>query len=259
MRRFFVDEALPRNIGDEFKITGGDARHITLVLRLTAGDEIAVAGAEPGGNKKTVRAVITKATAASVTLQLKETLNTNTEPPLKIWLAQALPKSDKMDFIVQKAVELGISGIIPLICEHCVVKYDHVKETGRRERWQKIAAEAAKQCGRLHVPAVLPVTPLAQLFDNNLLSGETRENMAIIMLYEGAGGQGLKKTIAQHSPAASSWLLIVGPEGGFSAAEVAFCQNNGAAVVSMGPRILRTETASLAAVSALMYEFGDIG
>jgi 16S rRNA (uracil1498-N3)-methyltransferase len=156
-----------------------------------------------------------------------------------------------MDYIVQKVVELGVSRIIPLETTHCVVKYDTAKQRTRRERWQKIAHEAAKQCGRAVIPTVSPVQPLAELLAN------VPEQMVVIMLYEGDARRSLK-SILQHHPSVN-YLLIVGPEGGFSSLEVSECKQHGAQIVTLGPRILRTETAGLAAVSAVMYEHGDLG
>jgi len=242
VRRFFVDE-----LTDTVAITGPDARHISRVLRLGPGAEILVA--DKAG--RTGRAVITAATAAEVRAEVRELLAANHEPPVAVTLAQGLPKGDKLEFIIQKAVELGVTAVLPLACDYCTVRYDEAKRGSRRERWQKIAAEAAKQCGRGAVPAVAPVASLA-----GALAG-VGQDTAIIMLYEGAGGEPLRDVLA--GCAASSYLLLVGPEGGFSPAEAELCRARGALVATLGPRILRTETAALVALAIVLYEKGDLG
>ncbi len=243
MRRFFVAGELTGPV----TITGPDARHIGRVLRLGPGAEIMVA--DRAG--RTGRAVITAVAAAAVHAEVRELLAADHEPPVRVSLAQGLPKGDKLEYIIQKAVELGAAAIVPLACETCTVRYDEAKRGSRRERWQKIAAEAAKQCGRGAVPAVAPVASLAET-----LAG-VGEDTAVIMLYEGAGGQPLHDILA--CCAASSYLLLIGPEGGFSPAEAELCRARGARVATLGPRILRTETAALAALAIVMYEKGDLG
>ena len=242
MRRFFIETPLLA----EVVIQGQDARHITRVLRLQVGDKLILVA--PDGS--TGIGEITNL-GDEVTLQLLETVIEEKEAPVNVYLAQGLPKSDKMDYIVQKAVELGVRGIYPMAAEHCVVQYDQAKQKTRRERWQKIAVEAAKQCGRAVVPVVEPVASLA-----SILASVDPETI-VLMLYEGQAAQGLKQALAERP--GKSYLLLIGPEGGFSAKEVALCENHGVMVVTMGPRILRTETAALAGVAVVMYEYGDLG
>jgi len=186
-----------------------------------------------------------------VVVALQQTIIEDKEATLHVYLAQGLPKSDKMDYIVQKAVELGVKGVYPMDAEHSVVQYDQGKRNKRQERWQKIAAEAAKQCGRSVIPIVEPIASLATILAN--FDTET----VILMLYEGQAALGLKQALVEHH--GKKYLLLVGPEGGFSAKEVALCQSHGACIVTLGPRILRTETAALAGVSIVMYEYGDLG
>jgi len=243
LRRFFIETP----IMDEMVIRGQDAHHISRVLRLPVGDQVLLVAPDGSAGK----AKISNIGVDEVTLLLVETVMEDKEAPVSVYLAQGLPKSDKMDFIVQKAVELGVKGIYPMATEHCVVQYDQKKQQARRERWQKIATEAAKQCGRTLVPMVEPIAGIASIFAS--LPAE----VVVIMLYEGQGTQGLKQALAQNP--GKSYLLLIGPEGGFSAKEVALCQNQGACIVTMGPRILRTETAALAGVASVMYEFGDLG
>lgn len=224
-----------------------DAHHISKVLRLQVGDSIVVVA--PDGQAGTAK--IKELATDQVKLLLQGVLEEEKEAPIHVYLAQGLPKSDKMDYIIQKAVELGVTAVYPIQMDHCVVQYDNAKRNTRRERWQKIAVEAAKQCGRTVVPSVEPIQGLAGLF------ASLPNGVVIIMLYEGQASQGLKQALAEKP--ATSYLLLVGPEGGFSGKEVAICQEYGASIVTMGPRILRTETASLAGVAMIMYEYGDMG
>lgn len=244
MRRFFIDAP----ISDTMTIDGADARHIASVLRLTASDTVLVSGQDG----QTCQAEIIMASPEAVQLKMLALTEDNTEPQVAVWLVQGLAKGDKMDFIVQKAVELGVYGIIPATTEHCVVKYDSAKQADKVNRWQKIAREAAKQCGRSHIPQIYPVTGLASVLANQEFAGASK-----IMLYEGQASRGLKQALMQSTK--QSYVLFIGPEGGFSSTEVALCQERGTSIVTMGPRIMRTETAALAALTAVMYECGDLG
>lgn len=243
MRRFLLSDRL----ADKMVVAGGEAHHMLRVLRLAAGDQVVVV--DPVGQAAVAR--ITQASDTEVFLSMETKLEEEREAPITIRLAQGLPKSDKMDFIVQKAVELGISEIIPMEADTSVVRYDAAKQQNRRERWQKIAAEAAKQCQRTIVPNVAAVQDLAKLLAAT--GGETQ----IIVLYEGQVPLGLKQVLRERP--GNDYLLIIGPEGGLSSREVQLAQERGAAIVTMGPRILRTETAALAAIAAVMYEHGDLG
>lgn len=243
MRRFLLSDRL----ADKMVVTGGEAHHMLRVLRLAAGDQVVVV--DPVGQAAVAR--ITETGDTEVFLSMETKLDEKREAPITIRLAQGLPKSDKMDFIVQKAVELGISEIIPMEADTSVVRYDAAKQQSRRERWQKIAAEAAKQCQRTIVPNVAAVQDLGKLLAAT--GGETQ----IIVLYEGRVPLGLKQVLREKP--GNDYLLIIGPEGGLSSREVQLAQERGAAIVTMGPRILRTETAALAAIAAVMYEHGDLG
>jgi 16S rRNA (uracil1498-N3)-methyltransferase len=243
VRRFFISEPL----ADIVTITGEDAHHIAHVLRYKVGQCLIVVD----GDGRIAKTEITEIAAHTVVVKITENLEENTEAPIEVALAQCLPKSDKMDFIVQKAVELGVRTICPLISENCVVKYDNAKKEARQKKWQKIANEAAKQCGRTLLPSVEPIALLKELFLN------VEADVEVFMCYEGQADSSLKTLL--ETTAASKFLIIIGPEGGFSPAEAQLCKDNGAKVVTMGPRILRTETASLAAVSLVMYQNGDLG
>jgi 16S rRNA (uracil1498-N3)-methyltransferase len=243
MRRFFLDGPLAASM----VIRGQDARHIGKVLRLKAGDEIAVVAKDGQAG----RAVITAVGPTSVSLELAETLAISCEPPVAVWLAQGLPKGDKLEFIIQKAVEIGAAGIIPMATAFSTVQYHEARQKSRLARWRKVAEEAAKQCGRTALPTVTAVKTLTEVL------AEASEETAVIMLYEGQTGDSLQAAL--NAAPASSYLLLVGPEGGFSQAEADTVRARGGRIAGLGPRILRTETASLAVLSILMYEKGDLG
>jgi 16S rRNA (uracil1498-N3)-methyltransferase len=244
MRHFFINTP----ISDVMIIDGADARHIALVLRMVIGDTLLIADRDG----KTGNAEITGITPSAVQLRLLEFIDDYTEPPIEVWLVQGLGKGEKMDFIVQKAVELGVYGVIPAITEHCIVRYDLAKQADKLARWQKIAHEAAKQCGRSYIPKIFPVTRLADVFGYPELTSANK-----IMLYEGQASLGLKQVL--KTAAQQTYLLFIGPEGGFSSTEVDLCQQNNVSIVTMGPRIMRTETAAVASLAAVMYECGDLG
>lgn len=242
MRRIFIQGSL----SDFMEVKGETARHIGLSLRMAVGNTLGVAGQDG----RCGDAEIIRITPDTVTLALKN-ISDSTEPPVDVWLAQALPKSDKMDLIIQKAVELGVKGLFPLQTAHCIVRYDAVKQADKLRRWQKISQEAAQQCGRGSVPTIGPFMNLTSLFER--ISAETR----VLILYEGQERRGLRSLLTQDD--CNSWIVVVGPEGGFSESEAEYCKTRGAAMAGLGPRILRTETAGLAALSAIMYECGDLG
>lgn len=244
MRRFFID-GQPTPVAS---IIGDDARHISRVLRMRPGDKLGIAFSDGHAGD----AIIENIRPDEITVRIIDGVyDKYSEPPVEVYLAQCLTKSDKMDFIVQKAVELGVAGIFPVVAVHCVVHYDNAKKRARRDRWQKIAAEASKQCGRIAIPQVFDVMSLDDLFRQ--ISADT----AVVMLYEAETIHTLR-TILQGVQQ-QKYLILVGPEGGFSAQEVEWAQKNGAYVITLGSRILRTETASLAALSIVMYEHGDLG
>lgn len=243
MRRFFLSAPL----ATEIIIDGDDFRHISKVLRMQAGEKCIVV--DPAGQSAV--ASITNITSDKVYLGLTTIIEEDKEPSVKVILVQGLPKSDKMEFIIQKAVELGVYEIIPLAADRSVVKYSREKAASRIERWQKIAAEAAKQCQRSIIPQVMDIQDL------DTVIAALQDKAEIIMLYEREISTSLSKILS--SSKAGLIALLIGPEGGFSDEEVVLASQRGARVVTMGPRILRTETAAIAALSAVMYAYGDLG
>ena len=244
MRRLFVPGALAAIM----RITGPDAHHLMHVLRARCGQQLTVVD-EAGDAARTE---ITGFTADSVELRLLERLKEQAESPVELVLAQCLPKGDKMDFIVQKAVELGATRVIPLKSANCVVKYDGKKQAARQEKWQRIADEALKQCGRSRHLEVAPVMALAEWLP--LQAGAAG---AVFMCYEGEAQLPLRSYLQDTD--CRCYTALIGPEGGFSPAEAAAAIQAGVQTVSLGPRILRAETAALAALTVLQYEKGDLG
>ena len=248
MRRIFIKALLQ----EELVITGGDAHHLGRVMRAKAGDRILVADDEG----KVGEYELTGFTESSVSMKLVQQVEERTESPVEIVLAQCLPKGDKLDLIVQKATELGVNVIVPLTSDNCVVRYDGKKAKAKQEKWQKIADEAGKQCGRSRLPEVQQVQPFRQWLRE--AADEKRDDTAVCMCYENELQQGMKDFL-QGQKAAKRFVAIIGPEGGFSLAEAALAKELGIASVSLGTRILRAETAAISAAAVIQYENGDLG
>lgn len=249
MRRIFIKALL----SDALTITGSDAHHLGRVMRSKLGDHIIVAD-DVG---KVGEYELTGFTDKAVELRLVQLLEERTESPLEITLAQCLPKGDKLDLIVQKATELGVNNIVPLVSENCVVKYDAKKAKARQEKWQKIANEAGKQCGRSRLPEVAEVQSLKSWLAEAAKAAVV-DNEAVCMCYENEQQVGMREFLLAHKEA-KHIIAIVGPEGGFSLSEAELAKSLGIASVNLGTRILRAETAAISAVTVIQYENGDLG
>lgn len=243
MHRFFI----PQLYAEKMTISGVDARHISKVLRMQPGDKIQIVS----DDGVTALAEIAEISSDSVVITCLERLAESHEPSVKITLAQGLAKGEKMDFIIQKAVELGVHAIVPVAMEHSVVRLEGAKADKKVERWQKIAEAAAKQSKRDIIPQVQPVQTVAEMLANNDLQNK-------IIAYECEDRLGMKTALQKMKPL-QELLLIIGPEGGISEHELLLAQKAGACAVSLGRRILRAETAALVAASAIFYETGDLG
>ncbi len=244
MRRLFYKGLL----ADTIEITGSDAHHLMHVMRAKAGQEVVVVD----DSGQVARMEMTAFREDAVTMQLKERLVADTESPLELVLAQCLLKADKMDYVVQKAVELGVTEIVPVKSHNCVVRYDAKKAAARQQRWQKIAEEAAKQCGRTALTEVTSIVDLSALLKD--FSGEDTE---IVFCYENEADYTVKSCL--QSAKGKRLVLLIGPEGGFTLDEAAAVQEAGGRAVTLGPRILRAETAAVAAITVAQYENGDLG
>ena len=243
MHRFFI----PQLYNEEMTITGVDAKHIGKVLRMQPGDKLQIVS-DDGVSALAEVAAITEST---VTVRCLEKLAESHEPAVKITLAQGLAKGEKMDFIIQKAVELGAYSIVPVAMEHSVVRLDGSKADKKVERWQKIAEAAAKQSKRDIIPQVQDVQTMKEMLANN-------DCKTKIIAYECEDRMSLK-TALREAGQMEDLLLIIGPEGGISEGELVKAREAGAVPVSLGRRILRAETAVLVAMSAIFYETGDLG
>ena len=230
---------------NEITITGSDVNHIKNVLRMRVGDLIACN--DTAGNVYNCR--IEEFKADEIVLQIFERTEAKSELPLKISLFQGLPKADKMELIIQKAVETGVYGIYPVINERSVVKLDSKKAAQKTERWQKIAESAAKQSGR----AIIPVVHEPVVYKRAIELAKT-ENKEILFPYENAEGMAYSKKVIEETVKKEACAVFIGPEGGFSEAEVGLAKDSGAKIISLGHRILRTETAGLFVMSVLSFE-----
>ncbi len=243
MSGFFIPSQNINN--DEIVITGSDVNHIKNVLRMRVGDVLSC-----NDSKGFVyKCRITEFLQDSIKLELVEKQQGNTELSLKISLFQGLPKADKMELIIQKAVETGVFEIYPVINERSVVKLDEKTAAKKTERWQKIAEAAAKQSGRGMIPVVHK--PLSYKDAMKLAKENVNE---IIFPYESAEGMVYSKKVITEAAGMESCAVFIGPEGGFSEAELELAKNNDARVISLGHRILRTETAGLFVMSLLSFE-----
>lgn len=246
MHRFFV----PQLYNEEMYIEGVDARHISKVLRMQPGDKLQIVS----DDGVSAMAAITAIDSERVSVRCLEKLAESHEPRVKLVLAQGLAKGEKMDFIIQKAVEMGVYSIIPVAMEHSVVRLDGAKAAKKVERWQKIAESAAKQSKRDLIPQVQPVQSMAEMLAS--CDCETK-----IIAYECEDRLSLKAALkaAEAAGGIHELLLMIGPEGGISGGELELARQAGAVPVSLGRRILRAETAGLVAISAIFYETGDLG
>lgn len=247
MHKFFVER---NNIKDNIVlIENQDAKHISKILRLKTDDQISINDC----NGSEYIAKISEINKDNVKAKITEKLVLSNESPVNIYLFQGLPKASKMDLIIQKCVEIGAFSIVPVITKRVVVKSE-LKEFKKIDRWKKIAIEACKQSKRSLIPSIeMPME------FNDLLA--KLDDMDIIFVpYENEQKNGIKSVLTKVDKAGIKNIgIIVGPEGGFEESEVQKLIEKGAYSVTLGPRILRTETAGFVMASILQYEFGDMG
>ena len=246
MARFF----LPRSKieGRRGSIVGAELEHLRRVLRLRPGDHI-IAFDDGGWEHE---AVIRALNDAQGELEILRSYQAERESPLAATLAVALTKGDKLDYVVEKATELGVKTIAPFVSRYTVPKLNDRKAVQRAERWRKIALSAAKQCGRTCLPEVLPVC------DYHTLIGERGAAELKLFFWEGEAEQTLKQ-VREREAKVQSVFLVIGPEGGFSVEEAQMARARGYTTVHLGPRVLRAETAALTALSLVQHLWGDLG
>lgn len=247
MHRFFIS---PQAIRDNRVVMRGTVVHqIRDVLRMEPGDEIVLLD----NSGSAYRAELVTVDRDAVRGRVVDKWRLETEPAAHITLYQGLMKGQKFDWVLQKGTELGITAFVPLLSARCIIGAAEDVSATRLERWQKIIVEAAEQAGR----AVLPSLSTAILFRSACESAVQRGELALIP-WEGEHTTGLREALAR-APKAREFHLFIGPEGGFADEEIELAKSLGIVSVSLGPRILRAETAGLAAAAALLYEKGDLG
>lgn len=242
MPRFFVSEDQIKK--DHVTITGSDANHIQNVLRLKVGDAIDILNS----TSKIYAAKIVKESKEEIKCEIVSVRSIKSEPAIKVTIAQSLPKGHKMDLIVQKCTELGVHKIIPFLSERTVIKLGKEKKRERALRWQRIAKSSAEQSGRGIIPHIEEIKTFEELldypkqYDLSLIPWEMEEKKT------------LKETLKGNKKI-KSIAIAIGPEGGFSRDEIEKAKKTGFIPITLGRRILRTETAPLVILSMISYEF----
>ena len=245
MLHIFVDPAQMK--GDLLYVTGKDVNHIKNVMRLKQGDEISV---RTGQDDREYRYGIEEFTDSEVVCRLRFVKEADVELPVKVYIFQGLPKADKMELIIQKAVELGATEIIPVQMRRCVVKLDGAKKGKKTQRWQAIAESAAKQSRR----AVVPLVREPMTMEEAVRFAEQNTDVRLLP-YELQEADGSTREVMDGIREGSAVSIFIGPEGGFDPAEVELAREAGVVPITLGKRILRTETAALVALSFLIYHF----
>ncbi len=241
MPRFFVSEQPKDVVG----LSGEDGRHIARSLRMRTGEYITLCDGKGTDYDCEITSIKND---EFVLAQVRGASPSVGEPSLQVTVYQSLPKGDKMEWIAQKAVEAGMFRLVPMLSERCISRPDLHALEKKRERWQKIAEEAAKQCGRGIIPQVAPLTELRAAIAEAARTGPA------IFFYEG-GGDSLRQLVSDGMTQLS---IFIGPEGGFSEDELLLARSYGVPAGSLGPRIFRTETASTAALAAIMALTGNM-
>jgi 16S rRNA (uracil1498-N3)-methyltransferase len=243
--RFYIPEAQVQD--GKLEIKGRESKHIRNVLRLKAGDWITVFD----GAAREYQGPILHMSTSSVMIRVEGITWAGPGTNLEIILAQSILKGEKMDYLVQKATELGISEIIPFFSTRSIPRFETPRGMERSRRWERIAIEASKQSGRGILPRVTPPRTYAEVL------GAATSDVLRLILWEKEGIA--LKEILKRRPLEKKLLFIVGPEGGLCEEEISEAKERGFAAITLGKRILRAETASLSLLSIIQYEWGDMG
>lgn len=241
MYKFFVEDNQIKD--NKVFIIGENFNHIANVLRMQLGEKILVTGKN---TEKTYNCIISKIEKDNVVCEILDEQNNSTELNIKIDLYQGLPKSDKMEFIIQKLTELGVNSIFPVNMKNCIAKIKD--EEKKNVRWQKIAESASKQSKRDHIPKVYNSVNIQNICEN------ISKYDLVLIAYENEYNNTIKKVL-ENNKNINNLAIIVGPEGGLDKKEIELLEKNGAISVSLGKRILRTETAPIAMISMIMYQY----
>ncbi|EKD54353.1 MAG: hypothetical protein ACD_60C00090G0002 [uncultured bacterium] len=239
-----IFQAIPLKVNTAIQLDQKASHHLARVLRASIGDPAIIFNGEGGEYASVIQSIDKK----TVTVEIKQLIDRDVESSLDLWLAQGISRGEKMDYTIQKAVELGVKKIIPLFTERCNVKLDSERSKKRIEHWQSIIISACEQCGRNTVPTILAPQSLdvwlktAKADHCFVLSPHTDKKLKTF-------------TIENHSRV----ILLIGPEGGLSEQEMTQAVQQCFLPLNLGPRILRTETAGIAAMTALQCLFGDLG
>lgn len=238
MRKFYIEEI----IENRSRLSKEDALHLTKVLRMGVGEDVIAIC-----KGIAYCACVDDIEKTQVSLLIKDEIEMDIEPATLVTLFQGLPKAGKMETIIQKSVELGVHSIVPVAMDRCVVKLD--KKDNKIQRWQRVSYEACKQCGRLNVPTV---EQPAKLKDLNF------ENFDLVLVaYENESDTSIKQVL-ENAKGAKNVAIVIGPEGGFEKSEIQLLEDKGGKCVTLGKRILRTETAPIAMISVVMYNFDEM-
>ena len=245
MPRFFVDPDQVKK--DTIEIIGQDVKHIRDVLRINLNEEVIICD----GKGIDYKAIVTQIGQEIIIATIQDKATSSSEPQTKLTLFQSLIKGDKFEWVIQKAIEIGAHEIIPMETAHCVVKIDNPKKTAAKvARWNKIAESAAKQSGRGVIPVVLDPVPYAKALELSAAMDIS------CMAYEKEMAANLKSCL--QTAKGKTVGVLVGPEGGFSEKEVLMAEKANVKSITLGPRILRSETASIVLVSNILYELGEM-
>ena len=248
MPKFFLpNDSIPNDsIPETLSITGSDAHHLAKVLRIRIGENLCISDMR----RRLFSGKVISVSEDNVTVAVESVTEDNAEPSVKVTLYQALVKGDKFDTVIQKSVECGVYEIVPVICERCIVKLDAEACEKKVSRWQKIADEAAKQCGRgCILPQVLYPMTFKQAIDR------MSDDAFPFMCYEGDGVIPIKQLLSEKK--SDSYSFLIGPEGGLSSAECEIASRT-MPLCGLGTRILRTETASTVVLSSIMYHTDNL-
>lgn len=254
MPKFFVENNQIKN--DTIYIKDKDVNHIKKVLRKNIEDEITVCNEN---TKQDYLCKIINIEENKITCKILKELETNAESNIEVSIFQGLPKADKMELIIQKSVELGVYDITPIEMKRCVVKLKEKDKTKKIERWQKISEVAAKQCGRNYIPKINNIENLKEI------SEKIKDYDVVLVAYEEEKEKTLKNELKllkkdnqENNDNANNKkikiAIVIGPEGGIDKEEINILEKNGAKIITLGKRILRTETVALNVLSIIMYE-----
>jgi 16S rRNA (uracil1498-N3)-methyltransferase len=242
LKRLYVNDRL--SPGSELRLGDETSRYLGRVLRLKHGDTVNVFNGEDGEWTATIMRI----EKHNATLVVHDTVSRDPESRLHIHLVQGISRGERMDFVVQKATELGVNRISPVLTDHGVVRFDDERAAKRRQHWRRVAENACEQSGRIRPPLVDEPLPLRHWF------GSTRERDGVSVILR----PGVATRLAELASPKSGLRLLVGPEGGFSEREYGDAEAAGFDAVTLGPRVLRTETAAVAAIAIAQSRWGDV-